>query len=84
MNEKEARNILKKEQLTNFNLFENRNLSENETVIEESSDNTWNVFVTSEKGNPYGLKTYSDKNVALDDFMERLRTDKRLREYFKG
>ena len=84
MNEKEARDILKEEQLTNFNLFENRNLRENETIIKKRNDNTWNVFVTSEKGNPEGLKIYSDKNVALDDFVERLRADKRLREYFKA
>lgn len=42
------------------------------------------MFVTSEKGNPEGLKIYSDKNVALDDFVERLRADKILREYFKA
>lgn len=52
--------------------------------IKKRKDNTWNVFVTSEKGNLTGLKTYSDGNVTLDDFVERLRTDKRLREYFKA
>lgn len=83
MNEKETRDILKREKLENYNLFENRPLKENETVIKKTENNNWDVFVTSEKGNPGGVKTYSDKDIALDDFVERLRADKRLREYFK-
>lgn len=37
-----------------------------------------------QKGTLKGLKTYSDDNVTLDDFVERLRADKRLRGYFKA
>ncbi len=73
--------IIQKEELINFNMFEKRDNKENEVVIVEQSGK-WIVYVTDERASKItnSVYEYTTENEALDDFIDRLRADKILRE----
>lgn len=81
MNIKEAIRIIHEEKLQDYNMNEERNNRENEVVLRRENDK-WIVYVTDERASKItnSQDTYSDEEEALDDFIDRLRADKVLRE----
>lgn len=81
MDKESAIRIIDLEGLQGYNLNEDRNDKENEVVIKKNGD-AWVVYVTDERASKItnSLDQYSKESDALDDFIERLRGDKILRE----
>lgn len=72
--------IIQNENLQNFNLLEERNNKENEVVILKKDDK-WMVYVTDERASKIydSVDEYNSESEALDDFINRLRADKLLK-----
>ncbi|MGC6768028.1 Imm59 family immunity protein [Enterococcus sp. LJL51] len=81
MTEEKAKEIIRTENLANFVMFENKHIGENKTVITKKSD-IWEVFVTNERAVKSGVREYDNESDALEDFIERLKINKQLEEYF--
>lgn len=81
MKKEEAKRIIAKEGLENYNFNEDRYKRENEVVLRHENDK-WIVYVTDERASKItnSQDTYSDEEDALDDFIDRLRADKVLRD----
>ncbi len=81
MERDKAIEIIHKEGLINFKMFEKRDNKENEVVILKQSGK-WIVYVTDERASKItnSVDEYTTESEALDDFIERLRADKILRE----
>ncbi|EPY2303466.1 Imm59 family immunity protein [Clostridium sporogenes] len=81
MDIKEAIRIIHEEKLQDYNMNEERDNRENEVVLRHENDK-WIVYVTDERASKItnSQDTYSDEEEALDDFIDRLRADKILRE----
>lgn len=81
MNIKEAIRIIHEEKLQDYNMNEVRDNRENEVVLRNENDK-WIVYVTDERASKItnSQDTYTDEEEALDDFIDRLRADKILRE----
>lgn len=83
MERSKAEKIIQDEKLTNFNMFEKRNNNENEVVIVEDTGK-WIVYVTDERASKItnSVDEYATEDEALDDFIDRLRADKILKELY--
>ncbi len=81
MTREEAIEIILEEKLSNYNLNEDRENNEDEVVI-KNRDSMWVIYVTDERASKItGSEIkYENEKDAWDDFVERLRADKRLRE----
>lgn len=81
MNLKEAIRIIHEEKLQGYNMNEERDNRENEVVLRHENDK-WIVYVTDERASKItnSQDIYADEEEALDDFIDRLRADKILRE----
>ena len=81
MERDKAIEIIHKEVLINFKMFEKRDNKENEVVLLKQSGK-WIVYVTDERASKItnSVDEYTTESEALDDFIERLRADKILRE----
>jgi hypothetical protein len=81
MNIKEAIRIIHDEKLQDYNMNELRDNRENEIVLRHENDK-WIVYVTDERASKItnSQDTYTDEEEALDDFIDRLRADKILRD----
>ena len=81
MNIKEAMRIIQEEKLQDYNMNEVRGNRENEVVLKQKNAN-WIVYVTDGRASRIenSQDTYADEEEALDDFIDRLRADKILRE----
>ncbi|WP_044338672.1 Imm59 family immunity protein [Rossellomorea aquimaris] len=81
MNIKEAIRIIHDEKLQDYNMNVLRNNRVNEVVLRHENDK-WIVYVTDERASKItnSQETYADEEEALDDFIDRLRADKILRE----
>ena len=81
MERDKAIEIIHKEGLIDFNMFEKRDDKENEVVILKQSGK-WIVYVTDERASKItnSVDEYTTESEALDDFIERVRADKILRE----
>lgn len=81
MRREEAIKIIHQEKLKGFNLNENRYNRVDEVVI-KSKDGVWMVYVTDERASAItGSKMiFNNEEDAWDNFIVRLRADKRLRE----
>lgn len=75
----EAIRIIKSENLTHFNLYEQRPYRERELTLQHI-DGKWNVFMTDERACifPPSEIIFDNESDALDDFIRRLRIGKRL------
>lgn len=81
MNIEQALKIIHEEKLQGYNMNEKRVDKENEVVLRNKEDK-WIVYVTDERASKItnSEDSYLNKEEALDDFIERLRADKILRE----
>ena len=81
MNIKEEIRIIHEEKLQDYNMNKVRDNRENEVVLRHENDK-WIVYVTDERASKItnSQDTYEDEEEALDDFIDRLRADKILRE----
>lgn len=81
MEKSKAIEIIQDEKLTNFNMFEERDNKENEVVVVKKKGK-WIVYVTDERASKItnSVDEYVTEGEALDDFIDRLRADKLLRE----
>ncbi|MGC6768033.1 Imm59 family immunity protein [Enterococcus sp. LJL51] len=81
MDRKKAKKIISEENLTNYNLFEEHPVKENEIVICKKNQN-WCVFFTSERATPEGIEEFATEEKALDSFIQRIRSNKIVLDYF--
>ena len=81
MTREEAITIIENECLIGYRFFENRPFRADEVVIDQT-DEKYMVFVTSERCARMDetLDEYDTESEALEDFIDRLRADKELRE----
>lgn len=80
MDIKQAKEIIKSENLNGKNLFNTDHLHEDEVAIEKTSDNKYIVFMTEERKVRIGVVEFTSESDALIDYIERLRADKELWE----
>ena len=79
MTKDEALKIIEDEKLRNFNWFGDHDLRANEVVINKVSAG-WSVYTADERASVISEVVYDYESEALEDFIERLRADKILRE----
>lgn len=77
MNYEETKKYLKEKKLSHFKLFEDPNFEPNQVGILKSGDE-YEVFVTSERGNPTGVKKFKSEEEALNNFISRVESLNRL------
>ncbi|MEH7388037.1 Imm59 family immunity protein [Bacillus sp. JJ1521] len=79
MNKFEAEKIIREEDLTRYNWFDEHPLRENEVGISIDNDQ-WVVYVTDERASIVtgSITKFNNESDALDNFIKRLRTDKIL------
>ena len=82
MTEQEAIQITKDENLKNYNWFDNHELQPNEVEITKR-ENVWTVSTADERTTRISKMSYKSESEALNDFIERLRADKILNQYYK-
>lgn len=82
MTEREAIQIIKDEDLKNYNWFDNHEVQPNEVEITKR-ENVWIVATADERKTRISTISYKSENEALNDFIERLRADKVLNQYYK-
>lgn len=82
MTEREAIQIIKDENLKNYNWFDNHELQPNEVEITKR-ENVWTVATADERTTRISKMSYKSESEALNDFIERLRADKVLNQYYK-
>lgn len=82
MTEREAIQIIKDEDLKNYNWFDNHELQPNEVEITKR-ENVWIVATADERRTRISTISYKSESEALNDFIERLRADKVLNQYYK-
>lgn len=81
MNKRDAARIIKKEGLNRRNFFPIFTSNPGEAVI-IADDKGFQVFMTGERGEKEGLRHYELLDDALTDYIDRLRSEKKLKEYF--
>jgi hypothetical protein len=76
-----AKRIIQEEGLKRYNFDEKRNLRENEVGI-KFEDNRWIVYATDERASivTNSIFEFNSEEEALDDFIDRVRTEKVLYE----
>lgn len=74
MTREELEQIIRNESLVSYNIFEERNNSENEIVI-QIKDGNWIVYATDERASMVtgSEKMFNNESDALDNFIKRLR-----------
>ncbi len=84
MTKEQALRIIANEQLKNYNMGEGRYHRENEVGICREKG-FWKVYATDERASIVtgSESVYEDENAAWDNFIERLRADKVLNQYYK-
>lgn len=78
MDNMQAMKIIEDEELKNYNWFNDHEVSPNEICIRKVNDH-WSVFTSDERCSKISEQLYQDKSKALEDFIERLKADKILR-----
>ncbi|EUJ29585.1 Imm59 family immunity protein [Listeria cornellensis] len=77
MTREEAKRILDNNNLSNYIWFDNSRNEPNYVGINES-ENVYEVFATSERGTPSGIKVFSSEEEALTNFISRVESLNRL------
>lgn len=79
MTKNEFLDIVNKEGLKNYNLYNENNLKPDELVITKENHN-WIVYATSERASYVtgSEVTFDNESSALENLIERLRADKLL------
>jgi len=75
----EALRIIEDEKLRHFNWFSDHENRADEIVIRKYSTK-WSVYTADERASAISEVLYDTESEALEDFIERLRADKMLRE----
>lgn len=73
----EAKKIIQEKNLTHFKWFEDPNYEPNIVGINKNDDG-FEVYVTSERGTPSGIKKFKTEEEALDNFITRVESWNRL------
>lgn len=78
---KDVSKIIEQENLIGYNLFENRENRENEIVIKKEEQD-WIVYATDERASKVtgSEKTFLTEELALDNFIKRIRALNVLRK----
>jgi hypothetical protein len=71
MNYERAQKLIEEKALTNFKWFAHANYEPNNVVIMKNGDE-YEVYATTERGTPAGIKKFTSKEEALDNFIHRL------------
>ncbi len=81
MTREQALQIIADENLIGYRFFEDRPYRADEVVIDQVNEK-WLVYVISERCSKMDgtLDEYETESEALEDFIDRLRADKELRE----
>lgn len=78
MTEREAIQIIEDENLKNYNWFDDHERQPNEVEITKRGSG-WTVATADERTTQISKMSYKSESEALNDFIERLRADKVLR-----
>ncbi len=78
MNENEAKKIMKREDLTRINWFDDGNLNENQVGIRKSGK-CWNVYVTDERASIIegSIIGYASEEEAYEALIQKARYGKK-------
>ena len=79
MTKNEVINIIKDEELLNYNLFGDHEVKPGEVVIRIVNERL-SVYTSDERNCIISEEIYDSESDAFDDFIDRLRADKILRE----
>ena len=79
MTKNEVINIIKDEELLNYNLFEEHEVKPEEVVIRIVNER-FSVYTSDERNCIISEEIYDNESDAFDDFIDRLRADKILRK----
>lgn len=82
MTERETLQIIRDENLKNYNWFDHHPLQPNEVEIRKQGD-VWIVATADERVNRISTMSYNSESEALEDFIERLRADQVLSRFYK-
>ena len=84
MTKEQALRIIDNEQLKNYNMGEERYHRENEVGICKKKG-LWEVYATDERASVVtgSESVFESESAAWENFIERLRADKMLNEYYK-
>lgn len=77
MTREDALKIIKDENLKKYHFFDETNVYVNEIGIYKDLDK-WIVYATSERAAREGIRAYDNESDALEEFIKRLRSLKRL------
>ncbi|MDN3955295.1 Imm59 family immunity protein [Sporolactobacillus laevolacticus] len=77
MKYEEAKKIIQEKNLTHYKWFEDPNYEPNVVGINKNGDE-YEVYVTSERGTPSGIKQFKTEEEALDNFISRVESLNRL------
>lgn len=83
MNKIEALNIITSERLDDKGFFTEQKAYTDRAIIVKK-DNFWEVYIYGEKGSKENLTIHNNESDALLDYIDRLRFEKRLQEYFNS
>lgn len=79
MTREEALKILENENIAIYNWFNSHRNEENEVGITREGE-IWYVYATSERAAVMGKQAFNNESDALESFIKRVRSDKRLRD----
>lgn len=83
MNAREAKKIIKEENLNGKNFFRTWDLYTDEIAIVKESRDKYVVFTTDERMAREGIQHFTNESDALIEYIKRLRADKKYKEYEK-
>jgi hypothetical protein len=82
VNREQAMEIINQEKLSGYNWFDDHDIKPDEIVISENKGR-WLVFTTDERANSVSRKEFENINEALENFIKRLRAQKKFNDLYR-
>lgn len=82
VNREQAMQIINQEKLNGYNWFDDHDVNPDEIVISENNGK-WLVFTTDERANPVSRKEFENISDALENFIKRLRAQKKFNDLYR-
>jgi hypothetical protein len=82
LNRERAMEIILQEKLSRYNWFGDHDIKPDEIVISENRGK-WLVFTTDERANSVTRKEFENINDALENFIKRLRAQKKCSDLYR-
>ncbi|MBT2704130.1 hypothetical protein J7E34_12560 [Chryseobacterium sp. ISL-80] len=82
VNREQALQIINQEKLNGYNWFDEHDTKPDEIVISENNGK-WLVFTTDERAKSISRKEFENINDALENFIKRLRAQKKFNDLYR-